>query len=207
MGLPGYLGWDGRTGAGAADPGGPAAVVAAFAPAVIGTDRLVLDPLRPADADAMVDLLGDERLHGYTGGRPADRAQLRRRYQRLAEGSGDPDEIWLNWIVREAAGRAPVGTVQATVVRVGGTASAEVAWVVGVPWQGRGYAGEAARALVHWLYRQGAARITANIHPDHHASARVAQRAGMAVTDRQVDGERVWSTVPGPAGDPGTPRA
>jgi len=161
--------------------------------ATISTERLVLTPLRAADADAMVEVLGDQRLHDFIGGRPAGQADLRRRYTRLAAGSGDPDQIWLNWIVRRGADRQPIGTVQATVTR--GGRAAEIAWVIGVPWQAQGFATEAAQALVNWLREQGATVITANIHPDHHASAKVAARAGLTATTDEIDGELVWRTA------------
>jgi RimJ/RimL family protein N-acetyltransferase len=170
----------------------------AFAEATITTDRLVLTPLRAADADAMAEVLGDERLHEFIGGHPASVDDLRRRYERLAAGSGRDDEIWLNWIVRRPGDRQPVGTVQATVTRLGAGWAAEIAWVIGVPWQARGFAGEAARNLVSWLGERGACVITANVHPEHHASAKVAARAGLTVTTDQVDGERVWRAVPPP---------
>ena len=60
--------------------------------------------------------------------------------------------------------------------------AADIAWAVGVPWQGQGIASEAARAVVGWLERRGVATITAHIHPDHHASATVATRAGLRPT-------------------------
>ncbi len=165
----------------------------AFAPAVLTTPRLLLTPLRPADADAMVDVLGDARLHEFTGGRPADLPRLRERYAALAAGSPRPGESWLNWIVRRRPGEEPVGTVQATLTRrAAGGWTADVAWVVGVPWQGRGYPGEAARALVGWLRDGGADPVRALIHPDHRASAAVAAAAGLAPTADCVDGERVW---------------
>ena len=34
--------------------------------------------------------------------------------------------------------------------------------------------------------------MTANIHPDHGASAQVAQRAGLVPTGEEVEGEQVW---------------
>jgi len=170
-------------------------VVNVFDPATITTERLVLAPLRRVDADAMVDVLDDERLHEFIGGRPAGHAALLRRYERLARGSGNPDEIWLNWIVRHGADQRPIGTMQATVTRLGSGWDAAIAWVIGVPWQARGFATEAARALVDWLHEQGATVITAYIHPDHHASATVATRAGLTPTTEEVDGERVWTTI------------
>jgi RimJ/RimL family protein N-acetyltransferase len=166
-----------------------------FDEAIITAERLVLTPLREADADTMVDVLGDERLHAFIGGHPAGLADLRRRYGRLRAGSGDPDEIWLNWIVRRGVDEAPIGTVQATVTRLGDGWTAEIAWVIGVPWQGQGFAAEAATAMVTWLRGQGVRVITAAIHPDHHASAGVAARAGLTATSEDVDGERVWRSV------------
>jgi RimJ/RimL family protein N-acetyltransferase len=53
---------------------------------------------------------------------------------------------------------------------------------VGVAWQGQGIASEAARAVVRWLERRGVATITAHIHPDHHASAKVETREGLQPT-------------------------
>lgn len=165
-----------------------------FEAATITTERLVLTPLRSADADTMVDVLGDEQLHEFIGGHPASHADLRRRYERIIAGSGNPDEIWLNWIVRRGVDQEPMGTVQATVTRLDEGWAAAIAWVIGVPWQAQGFAAEAASALVDWLRGQGANVITANIHPDHRASAKVAARAGLTATTGEVDGERVWRT-------------
>ncbi|MGZ4592086.1 MAG: GNAT family N-acetyltransferase [Actinomycetes bacterium] len=167
----------------------------AFDETTLTTERLVLTPLRQADADVMVDVLGDQHLFEFIGGRPATRTELRSRYGRLAGGSGEPDLIWLNWIVRRRADEEPVGTVQATVTRQGDGWSAQIAWVIGVPWQAQGFATEAARALVHWLLGQGADVVTASIRPGHHASAKVATRAGLTATAEEVEGERVWRTV------------
>jgi RimJ/RimL family protein N-acetyltransferase len=83
--------------------------------------------------------------------------------------------------------------------------TAEIAWAVGVPWQGHGIASEAARALVGWLERRGVATITAHIHPNHHASATVATRAGLRPTGERRDHEGIreqrWRReVEGPPG-------
>jgi RimJ/RimL family protein N-acetyltransferase len=145
----------------------------------------------------MARVLGDGRLHEFTGGTPASVAGLRARYERLVAGAPNPAVSWLNWIVRLRATGEAIGTVQATVTgarHAAGTAglTAGVAWVIGMPWQGRGYATEAACWLVSWLLGHGAVIITACVHPDHHASARVAAKAGLSPTDRVADGETVW---------------
>ena len=174
-----------------------------FAEAAIGTERLELSPLRVADADELVGVLGDPALHEFIGGRPDTLEELRRRYAAMVAGPGRPGELWRNWVVRRRADNAAVGTVQATLTRHAGGWRAEVAWVVGVPWQGRGYAVEAARALVGWLEAAGAGEIVAHIHPGHAASARVSAGAGLVATDDEVDGERVWRR---PGWGPGPPR-
>jgi RimJ/RimL family protein N-acetyltransferase len=158
----------------------------------IASRRLVLTVLTVDDADEMVDVLADERLHEFIGGRPLDRDELRHRYRSFVAGSPEPGERWLNWIVRTRDGVA-VGTMQATVSTTDPRRStADVAWVIGVRWQGLGYAGEAAGAVVEWLQRHGVGDITAHIHPAHHASGAVATRAGLRPTDDEHDGETVW---------------
>jgi RimJ/RimL family protein N-acetyltransferase len=156
----------------------------------IVTARLELVPLAVDDAEDMVAVLGDERLYTFTGGRPPTLEELRARYARLVVGrSPDGTEQWRNWIVRLRDGRA-VGTVQATITAAG--RAAEVAWVIAVAWQGQGLASEAARGLVAWLEAGGVQTITAHVHPDHHTSAAVAARAGLAAIGEVHDGERVW---------------
>jgi|SRR6266496_3344561 len=162
----------------------------------ITTPRLRLLPLEVGDAKEMASVLGDQRLHEFIGGRPATLAGLRDRYARLAAGSPDPDEVWLNWIVRRRSDAQAVGTVQATIVTRDERSTANVAWIIGVDWQSQGFASEAARALIDWLTRHGADEVVAHIHPDHRASAAVAARAGLRPTDEQADGEQVWRTQP-----------
>jgi RimJ/RimL family protein N-acetyltransferase len=158
----------------------------------IGSGRLLLTPLRPEDAGELVGVLADPALHRFTGGRPGSLEELRARYVAMAAGPGRADEVWRNWVVRRREDGQAVGTVQATLTRDGGRWTAAVAWVIGVPFQGRGYAGEAARALVGWLRGRQVDEVVAHVHPDHLASARVAARAGLRPTAERVDGEQVW---------------
>ncbi len=158
----------------------------------IVTERLHLVPLRLENAEEMAGVLDDQRLHEFIGGDPDTITGLRERYAKLVAGSPDPDEVWLNWIVRRRSDAQPIGTMQATLTMRDGEATANIAWVIGVDWQNQGFASEAARALVGWLRQHGANNVVAYIHPDHQASAAVALRAGLRPTDEQADGERVW---------------
>jgi RimJ/RimL family protein N-acetyltransferase len=155
------------------------------------TGRLDLDPLRAEDADEMVDVLGDASLYTFTGGEPLAADDLRARYERLAVGhSADGSEEWHNWILRRRSDGQAIGTVQATLTRSGRTA--EIAWVVGVEWQGQGLASEAAQGLLTWLEQRGVEEVTAHVHPDHAASEKVAARAGLSPTETFHEGERLW---------------
>ena len=166
------------------------------AAAKLDGERLVLEPLRVTHADEMAAVLDDAALHTFTGGEPATPEQLRSRYARQVVGhSADGSEQWLNWIARDRATGAAVGYVQATVTEHEGQRSADVAWVVGVPHQGRGYAGEAAQLMADWLRREGVDVITAHVHPDHPASNAVARRLGLRPTDAMVDGEVRWTSA------------
>jgi RimJ/RimL family protein N-acetyltransferase len=71
-------------------------------------------------------------------------------------------------------------------------ARAEVAWVVGTGWQGRGFATEAARGLVAWLLSVEVGTVVAHVHPDNVASARVARALGLRATGQKQDDEDEW---------------
>jgi RimJ/RimL family protein N-acetyltransferase len=149
--------------------------------------ELTLEPLRVDHAAEMVGLLADERLHVHTGDRALSEPELRARYERQAVGhSPDGSAGWLNWVIRED-GRA-AGTVQATLTGAG----AELAWVVGVEYQGRGVASRAAAAVMEWLRGTGVERFLAHIGPANVASTGVARRLGMEATDVVKDGEVRW---------------
>ncbi|SES21972.1 GNAT family N-acetyltransferase [Lentzea albida] len=151
-------------------------------------DRLTLLPLAVEHAGEMAEVLADPALHTFTGGTPLTSEALRARYGRLAAGSPDPAVRWLNWVIRLRDENRLTGTVQATVA----DGTAEIAWVVGTPWQGRGIAREAAQGLVTWLRTQPVHTVIAHVHPDHHASAAVAASAGLTATDEVHDGEIRW---------------
>ena len=162
---------------------------------LVGT-RLRLESLSVEHAEEMAALMDDESLHTFMGGMPLTVEQTRERFARQVTGrSVDGHERWFNWVVREQTGDTvgnAVGTVQATVSDTTRGLTAEVAWVVGTVYQGKGFAQEAAQVMVAWLHAHGVVAIAAHVHPDHMASQRVAQWLGMTETDVIVDGEVRW---------------
>ena len=156
----------------------------------LNTLRLRLDPVMASHAKAMYPILSDPQLYGFTGDEPPEsEISLESRYRYL-QGRKSPDksELWLNWIVRLKDNDDPTGYVQATVSE----SHADVAWVIGSKWQGNGYAGEAALAVVQWLGANGVTRVRACISPNHPASQRVAANAGLSKSELVESGEDVW---------------
>ena len=152
---------------------------------------VTIRPLRVDDAPAMVMVLSSPELYRYTGGTPPTEEQLTETYARQIVGfSPDRSQEWLNWIVLDLE-QHPVGYVQATLDV--GTDAAEIAWVIGVPWQGRGYATSAVQLMLTDLAARGVTTIVADIHPDNVPSQGVAKRIGMQPTSQVIDGEVRWT--------------
>ncbi|HEX9643979.1 MAG TPA: GNAT family N-acetyltransferase [Acidimicrobiia bacterium] len=155
----------------------------------IRTRRLTLTPLTVDDAAGMVAVLSDPALYTFTGGEPPTLTELKERYRYQSAGGPGPEEVWYNWILR-LDGDA-IGFVQATVTGD----LADVAWVVGAPWQGHGYASEASTAMRDWLLQRGVTRFSAHIHPEHAASNGVARSLGLTASgERDADGGMIWIT-------------
>jgi RimJ/RimL family protein N-acetyltransferase len=160
------------------------------------TDRLGLLPVTAADAETLAEVFDDERMYQFTGGHPDTLEERRAAYGRIEAGrTNDQDgTAQRNWTVRHRDDGQAMGMLQA--VFADGGRSAEIAWAVGLPWQGQGIASEAARAVVAWLETRGVQTITAHINPDHHASIAVARRAGLQPTGeyREHKGtrEQLW---------------
>lgn len=162
---------------------------------VIDTGRLTLLPLRVDHAEEMAGVLADPELHAFTGGAPDTAQSLRARYERQVAGSPDPAVSWCNWVIRLDGDRDSSGCLTGFVQATVSAGVAEIAWVVGTPWQRRGIATEAARGLVDWLRAVGVHTVIAHVHPDHAASAAVATAAGLTPTDQWHDGEIRWQSA------------
>jgi RimJ/RimL family protein N-acetyltransferase len=154
-------------------------------------------PVIAEHAEELTEVFGDERLYAFLVSQPTTTEELRDQFARLAADrlADKKGTAQRNWTVRRRGDDRAVGMVQAVFSDRGRTA--EIAWAVGVAWQGQGIATEAARAVVGWLERRGVATITtAHIHPDHHASAKVATRAGLRPTGQYRDHkglrEQLW---------------
>ncbi len=155
------------------------------------TARLVLEPLCATHAAALFPLLSDERMYAFVpDAPPASVDALRARYARLESRlSADGSERWWNWALRRRAPDEYVGYVQATIERDG---TAWIAYMIGVPYWGQGFASEAVRRLCEGLFADPRIlRLQATVDTRNVASMRVLDRLGFT-----------RSAAPRPAAEP-----
>jgi ribosomal-protein-alanine N-acetyltransferase len=149
------------------------------------TTDLTLEPLVADHAAAMFEVLGAPELYRYLDhGPPPSLDHLGSVYKELeARVSPDGSQLWLNWVIRPRGG-APVGFVQATV----GGADAWVAYVLAREYWGRGYAFQAAQAVVgHLRATCGVIRFLAVAEAGNERSIRLLWRLGFrAATESEV---------------------
>jgi RimJ/RimL family protein N-acetyltransferase len=144
----------------------------------VETDRLLIEPLSIEHADWLLGLL-DPRVSEHFA--PADRVQtpeqLRGQFREMVEAAGtaEAEERFLPFVVRERRSDTYIGRLEALVVG----SRAEVAFVFVPGSWGRGFAGEATRALLGRLAAEYAVRdVWACVTKTNDASLRLCHRLG-----------------------------
>jgi ribosomal-protein-alanine N-acetyltransferase len=153
---------------------------------MITTERLRCEPLTPDHADIMYPLLLDKRIYLYLPeGPPVSVDALRKRYEFLSSGrSPDGTELWLNWMLFEVEGNRPIGFFQSTVRENG----CSIAYVLNPEFWGRGYASEAARSIIPYLFQTfNIQSVTTEINPQNEASQRFVKRLGLSFIRHDAD--------------------
>ena len=156
------------------------------------SSQLLLNPMVQDDAGELFTLLREPGLYRFTGdAAPASAADLQEKTRRWEQRqSPTKDELWLNWTLRLKSSGIAVGFIQATYSE----RRVDLAWVIGVPFQGRGYATEASCRVAAWFRdAYDLDELRASIHPDHIASQRVAMHLGLRPSGEFTDqGEELW---------------
>jgi ribosomal-protein-alanine N-acetyltransferase len=150
--------------------------------AILTAARLCLEPLTPQHAQHLFPVLSDRQLYTYIPeDPPADSASLAARYQRLAtRRSPQGDALWLNWAVKRLHEGDYIGVLQATLTA---EQPAYLAYLLGSPFWGQGYAQEACSrllVLVFGAYR--VSRVRAEVDTRNQASWRLLERLGFTRT-------------------------
>ena len=114
------------------------------------TARLTLEPLTPEHAEAMFAGFADPRLYTWLDVAPPHSvADLRERFQRIAQPYAPNGELWLNWPLRQRRGKY-AGLIEATMRpdRV-----AFLAYFVFPAFARQGLAREACTIVIDHLFR------------------------------------------------------
>jgi RimJ/RimL family protein N-acetyltransferase len=140
----------------------------------IQTDRLILRPLTVDDLDQVLELNGEPAVIEFLGSSTPERA---RRRLEVCQQSWEERGHDLMALLERSTGRF-VGRMGLRYWPQFG--EAEAGWSLRREAWGRGYATEAARAVIDWGFRTfPLPYITAMIRPDNGRSLAVARRLGM----------------------------
>jgi RimJ/RimL family protein N-acetyltransferase len=145
------------------------------------TDRLILRAHRPEDLADSFAMWSDPEVVRYITGHPSTEQEA---WARLLRFAGLWDLLGLGyWLVEEKATGRFLGQAGFAINRREIDASArddpEIGWVMAPAAQGRGFASEAAAAVVAWGDANLAGRRTVClIAPENLASLRIAEKVG-----------------------------
>jgi len=93
-----------------------------------------------------------------------------------------PEEAiqWLSLVVELKSRRRLIGNIGFNAKRIEDGFQGQIGWILGKAYEGRGYATEAATALLDYLFRTvGFHRVYAMTSPDNRRSWRLMERLGM----------------------------
>jgi ribosomal-protein-alanine N-acetyltransferase len=158
------------------------------------TARLELIPFSAEIVAALDDRAAAERLLGARlpdGWPDAELAELLEASKRLT--------AFGPWVVIAREERSVVGSA-GFIAPPQEDRTVELGFGIHHDFRGRGYAPEAARALVEWALEQpGVARVIARCDPDNAASVRVLEKIAMRRCG-EADGQLLWELRRGSAG-------
>jgi len=157
---------------------------------VLETPRLRLRPLTAADTDPLLSYRGDPEVCRYLPFPPMDAAEIARRLETQwfrTELADDDEHVTLGAELRETG--ELVGDV-ILFLKSREHGNGEIGWVFHPKVAGRGYATEAATAVLDWAFgANGLRRVVARLDARNAASARLCERLGMRLEARLVDNE------------------
>jgi RimJ/RimL family protein N-acetyltransferase len=156
----------------------------------VETDRLTLRPFIAADFEAMYAMRSDPEVARYLYQEPLSAQETRDSLARKMALPAWADEgDWLGAAVVERESGLTVGDVALHWVSERDR-TAEIGFTFEPRWQGKGFATEAARALVDWAFTSaGMHRVIGRTEARNAASARVLEKLGMRLEAHLVENE------------------
>ena len=143
----------------------------------LDTERLILRPLEPGDAEDIHAVYSDASTFEYLASEPSESIEETREVIARVERRLRERGLALGAVVERASGRV-IG--DCGLQHLEGGEQVEVGYRMGREYRGRGYTTEAVRAwLSYGLETLGLDRIVAVAKPENRASTRVMEKAGM----------------------------
>jgi len=157
----------------------------------IETRRLVLRPFDDGDFAAFAAIQAEPEVARWLYNEPRVGAAAREYFERKKPLTAlHAEDDWMSCAVVEQATGALVGDLSLHWVSVEHR-TAEVGFLFAPAVQGRGYATEAARAIVGWAFSAGFHRVIGRTEARNAASARVLEKLGMRREAHFVENEWV----------------
>jgi RimJ/RimL family protein N-acetyltransferase len=156
------------------------------------TERLTLRPFEEGDYGAVYAMQSDAEVARWLYNEPRTPEEARDLLARKIAGSGlEKEGDWASAAVVERASGAVVGDLALHWVSEEHR-TMEIGFIFDPRQQGRGFATEAARALVGWAFAgAGAHRVIGRTEARNVASARVLEKLGMRLEAHLVENEWV----------------
>ena len=143
------------------------------------TERLVLRPFVPEDADSMFrNWASDPEVTKYLTWPAHESVSFTRTViERWIRSYGDPS--YYHWTIQLKSLSEPIGSISGVKIDEE-KESVEVGYCIGRRWWGQGLVAEAVQALMTFFFEEvGFDRVEACHHPDNPNSGRVMQKCGM----------------------------
>ncbi len=143
------------------------------------SERLLLRSIEIGDVDALFALRADLDLCRYQGWFPENRAAAAELVAGQLDLAPDTPGTWFQFVILLAASGEFAGDCGVNFLADEPT-TADIGYTLRREHHGRGYATEAARAMVDWLFGDlGKTRVTARTDPRNAPSIAVLERLGM----------------------------
>lgn len=148
------------------------------------TDRLLLRPWRPDEADAALAIYSRAEVARYLGSSPRAWTQRAEAEAAIARWSAFPGPLHGVWAIVPDGAATPVGTVLLKVLPLSGSGEpsgeTEIGWHLHPDAWGHGYATEAAARVLEHAWAHGVGEVFAVTYPENGPSQAVCRRLGMA---------------------------
>jgi RimJ/RimL family protein N-acetyltransferase len=139
-------------------------------------EKVVLREFRPDDEDALLDVIGDDRVTVWLSHDSWDRDEVRAMLAGIVERAGQEPRMEYSLAVTLPESDRLIGLAR---LGLGGHRAAKLGYAIRADEWGKGYATDACRIIVEFGFTTlGLHRITAAIGPENTASITVVKRLG-----------------------------